>query len=126
VIPDRPEFPPNLIYASSDTLRGDRLGLSQARSRRACYDRASQRMLENMQVRNLSPLTQRAHLEASVEHRAARRPVAAQLGPEEIRAYQVHFGYRETVGPGLDRDCAPWPVPRFLYTVTLQKQWSVP
>lgn len=48
-----------------------------------------QRMLEDMQLRNLSPRTQRSY----VEHvwRFARHfgKSPAALGPEEIRAYQV-------------------------------------
>ncbi len=82
-----------------------------------------QRMLEDMQVRNLSPLTQRAYLEhASRFARHFGRSPAA-LGPEDIRAYQVYLTN--------DRQLAPASIGitvaalRFLYTVTLQKPWSV-
>jgi integrase/recombinase XerD len=50
-----------------------------------------QRMLEDMQIRNLASSTQRAYVE-HVSHFArhfSRSP--AQLGPEEIRAYQVYL-----------------------------------
>ena len=49
-----------------------------------------QRMLEDMQLRNLSPHTQRAHVEnvARFARHFGRSP--ADLGPEEIRTYQVH------------------------------------
>ena len=44
-----------------------------------------QRMIEDMQIRNLSPLTQRAYMEhvSRFARRFGRSP--AQLGPEEIR-----------------------------------------
>jgi hypothetical protein len=50
-----------------------------------------QRMLEDLQVRNLSPLTQRAYTEhvsrfARYFHRSP-----DQLGPEEIRTYLVYL-----------------------------------
>ena len=50
-----------------------------------------QRMLEDMQVRNLSPHTQRAYIEnvARFARHFGRSP--AELGPEEIRTYQVYL-----------------------------------
>lgn len=82
-----------------------------------------QRMLEDMQVRNLSPLTQRAYLEhvSRFARHFGRSPAA--LGPEDIRAYQIYLTN--------DRQLAPASIVitvaalRFLYTVTLQKPWSV-
>jgi integrase/recombinase XerD len=49
-----------------------------------------QRMLEDMQVRNLSPHTQRSYVEqvSRFARHFAKSP--AELGPEEIRAYQVY------------------------------------
>jgi integrase/recombinase XerD len=50
-----------------------------------------QRMREDMQVRNLSPHTQRAYIEnvARFARHFGRSPV--ELGPEEIRSYQVYL-----------------------------------
>jgi integrase/recombinase XerD len=82
-----------------------------------------QRMLEDMQIRNLAPATQRAYVEyvAQFARHFGRSP--ADLGPEEIRAFQVHLI--------TDRHLAPSTLIvavaalRFLYTVTLKQQWPV-
>ena len=82
-----------------------------------------QRMLEDMQIRNLSSSTQRAYVEhvARFARHFGRSPAA--LGPEEIRAYQIYLTN--------DRQLAPASITitvaalRFLYKVTLQKPWSV-
>ena len=82
-----------------------------------------QRMLEDMQVRNLSPHTQRAYVEnvAKFARHFGRSP--AVLGPEEIRAYLVYLTTEKQLAPssvGI-AVCAL----RFLYKVTLQKAWTV-
>jgi hypothetical protein len=61
-----------------------------------------QRMLEDMQVRNLSPHTQRAYIEnvARFARHFGRSP--ADLGPEEIRTYQVYLIRERALGP------VPW------------------
>lgn len=82
-----------------------------------------QRMLEDMQVRNLSPLTQRSYVEhvSRFARHFGRSP--ARLGPEEIRAYQIYLTN--------DKHLAPASIVitvaalRFLYTVTLQRAWAV-
>jgi len=81
-----------------------------------------QRRLEDMQVRNLSPHTQRAYIEsvARFARHFSRSP--AQLGPEEIRTYQVYLTRQRKLAPsslGI-AVCAL----RFLYKVTLKKPWS--
>lgn len=82
-----------------------------------------QRMLEDMQVRNLSPLTQRAYVEqvARFARHFGRSP--AGLGPEEIRAYQVYLTNEKQLAPA--SIVITVAALRFLYTVTLQKPWSV-
>jgi len=80
-----------------------------------------QRMIEDMQVRNLSPHTQRAYLEtvARFARHFGRSP--AVLGPEQIRAYQVYLTQERKLAPsslGIAA-CAL----RFLYKVTLKKDW---
>lgn len=82
-----------------------------------------QRMLEDMQVRNLSPLTQRAYVEhvSRFARHFGRSP--ARLGPDEIRAYQVYLtNERHLAPPSIVITVAAL---RFLYTVTLRKPWSV-
>ena len=82
-----------------------------------------QRMLEDMQIRNLSSSTQRAYVEhvARFARHFGRSPAA--LGPEEIRAYQIYLTN--------DRQLAPASITitvaalRFLYKVTLRKAWAV-
>ena len=58
-----------------------------------------QRMLEDMQVRNLSPNTQRAYIEnvARFARYFGRSP--AELGPEEIRTYQVSLIRERKLAP---------------------------
>ena len=58
-----------------------------------------QRMLEDMQVRNLSPHTQRAYIEnvARFARHFGRSP--GTLGPEEIRTYQVYLTRERKLAP---------------------------
>jgi site-specific recombinase XerD len=79
-------------------------------------------MLEDMQVRNLSPHTQRAYIEnvARFARHFGRSP--ADLGPDEIRTYQVYLTCERKLAPsslGI-AVCAL----RFLYKVTLKQPWS--
>jgi len=80
-----------------------------------------QRMLEDMQVRNLSPHTQRAYVEnvSKFARHFGRSP--AVLGREEIRAYLVYLTTEKQLAPSsvVIAVCAL----RFLYKVTLQKAW---
>ena len=57
------------------------------------------RMLEDMQVRNLSPLTQRSYVEhvSRFARHVGRSP--ALVGPEEIRAYQVYVTNEKQLAP---------------------------
>ena len=53
--------------------------------------RLRQRMLEDMAVRNLAENTQSAYVQQVVAYaRYFHRP-PEQLGPEEVRAYQIHL-----------------------------------
>ena len=82
-----------------------------------------QRLLEGMQVRNLSPLTQRSYVEhvSRFARHFGRSP--ARLGPEEIRAYQVHLTNDKQLAPA--SIVVTVAALRFLDTVTLQQTWSV-
>jgi site-specific recombinase XerD len=80
-------------------------------------------MLEDMQVRNLSPRTQRSDVEhvARFARRFGKSPAA--LGPEEIRAYQIYLINEKKLAPAsLVTTVAAL---RFLYPVTLKQDWSV-
>jgi integrase/recombinase XerD len=82
-----------------------------------------QRMLEDMQVRNLSPLTQRSYVEhvSRFARHFGRSP--ALLGPEEIRAYQLYLTNEKQLSTA--SIVVTVAALRFLYTVTLQKAWAV-
>jgi integrase/recombinase XerD len=82
-----------------------------------------QRMLDDMQVRNFSPHTQRIYLDRVAKFAQYFGKSPDQLGPEEIRAYQVYLVQEKKVGFSLfvQTVCAL----RFLYQVTLQRDWDV-
>lgn len=82
-----------------------------------------QRMLEDMQVRNLSPHTQVSYLQqvSRFARHFGRSPDV--LGPEEIRAYQVYLTNERKLAPGSILIAVA--ALRFLYMVTLQKDWSL-
>ena len=82
-----------------------------------------QRMMEDMRVRNLSPHTQSTYvLQVSLFARYFRKP-PDQLGPEEIRSYQVYLTDEKKLSPGSILIAVA--ALRFLYKVTLHKDWSV-
>ena len=82
-----------------------------------------QRMIEDMQIRNLAQHTQRAycgyvslfarHFEKSPE----------LLGPEDIRAYQVHLTQDRKLSPSSVNVAVS--AIRFLYKVTLKRGWNL-
>jgi site-specific recombinase XerD len=80
-------------------------------------------MIEDMQVRNYSPNTIEAYIRhvAKFARHFGRSP--EELGPEEIRTYQVHLVHEKKVGwPTFNQTvCAL----RFLYRTTMQKDWDV-
>ena len=81
-----------------------------------------QRMTEDMQVRNLSPRTQASYiLQVSLFARHFRSSPEV-LGPEAIRTYQVFLTNERKLAP--NSICLAIAALRFLYRVTLQKQWT--
>jgi integrase/recombinase XerD len=82
-----------------------------------------QRLLEDMQIRNLSVNTQRSYVEqiSRFARHFSQSPLA--LGPEEIRAYQVYLTNERKLAPGSIVIAVS--ALRFLYKVTLKKDWSV-
>ena len=80
-----------------------------------------QRMIGDMQVRNLSPHTQAAYVQqVSLFARHFRQSPDA-LGPEEIRAYQLYLTNERKLAPSSILQAIG--ALRFLYKVTLQKDW---
>lgn len=82
-----------------------------------------QRMLEDMQIRNLSENTQDSYLgQVSLFARYFKKSPEA-LGPEQIRTYQVYLTNEKKLAPSsiLTATAAL----RFLYNVTLHKGWDV-
>jgi integrase/recombinase XerD len=80
-----------------------------------------QRMLEDMQVRNFSPHTQESYTQqvSRFARHFGRSP--AELGPEEIRTYQVHLTNEKKLAPGSILIAVA--ALRFLYKVTLKREW---
>ncbi len=82
-----------------------------------------QRMIEDMQIRNLAANTQRAYCEYVSLFARHFHKSPELLGPEEIRAYQVHLTR--------DRQLASSSISvavsaiRFLYKVTLKRNWDL-
>jgi integrase/recombinase XerD len=82
-----------------------------------------QRMLEDMQVRNLSPHTQVSYVQQVSQFARHFAKSPEQLGPEEIRTYQVYLTNEKKLAPGSIVIAVS--ALRFLYTVTLKKDWRV-
>ena len=81
------------------------------------------RMLEDMQVRNLSPHTQRSYVQQVSQFARHFQRSPEQLGPEEIRTYQVYLTNEKKLAPGSIVIAVS--ALRFLYAVTLKKDWPV-
>jgi integrase len=82
-----------------------------------------QRMLDDMRIRNLSSETQTSYVNHVARFARYFRQSPEHLGPEDIRAYQLHLIN--------DRHLAPTSVAgavaalRFLYQTTLKQDWAV-
>ncbi|UIF88510.1 site-specific integrase [Cupriavidus sp. UYPR2.512] len=81
-----------------------------------------QRMLHDMQIRNLADNTQQSYL-LQVSHFARHfRRSPEVLGPEEIRAWLIYLREERKLAPG---SLGPTiGALRFLYRVTLKRDWS--
>ena len=79
------------------------------------------RMIEDMQVRNLSPHTLNSYVQqvSLFARHFSKSPEA--LGPEEIRSYQVYLTNERKLAPGSILIAIA--ALRFLYKVTLHKDW---
>ena len=81
-----------------------------------------QRMLEDMGIRNLAENTQLSYLQQVSLYARHFHRSPAELGPEEVRTYQVHLTKTRKLAPG--SVCIATAALRFLYKVTLKKNWS--
>jgi integrase/recombinase XerD len=82
-----------------------------------------QRMIEDMQVRNLSPHTQRSYVQQVSQFARHFGTSPEQLGPEQIRAYQVYLTNERQLAVSSIL-CAVGAL-RFLYAVTLKRPWTI-
>lgn len=82
-----------------------------------------QRMIEDMQVRNLSPHTQACYVQQVSLFARHFKKSPEILGSEEIRSYQVYLTNEKKLAPGSILIAVA--ALRFFYKVTLHKEWSV-
>ena len=81
------------------------------------------RMTEDMQVRNLSSHTQATYVQQVSLFARHFNQSPEVLGPEEIRSYQVYLTNEKKLSPGSILIAVA--ALRFLYKVTLRKDWSL-
>jgi integrase/recombinase XerD len=81
-----------------------------------------QRMLEDMQVRNLSPNTQASYCQQVSQFARHFGKSPLDLHPEDIRTYQVYLTNERKLAP--ESILIAVSAIRFLYKVTLKKDWT--
>jgi integrase/recombinase XerD len=81
-----------------------------------------QRMTEDMQVRNLALNTQTSYVQQISLFARHFNKSPEQLGPEDIRAYQVYLTNEKKLAPGSILIAVA--ALRFLYKVSLQRDWT--
>ena len=81
-----------------------------------------QRMIEDMQVRNLSANTQASYLQQVSLFACHFNKSPRLLGPEDIRIYQLYLTNEKKAATGSIHIAIA--ALRFLYKVTLKKEWS--
>src|SRR5882757_9895690 len=81
-----------------------------------------QRMTEDMQVRNLALNTQTCYVQQVSLFARHFDKSPEQLGPEDIRAYQVYLTNEKKLAPGSVLIAVA--ALRFLYKVSLKKNWN--
>jgi site-specific recombinase XerD len=80
-------------------------------------------MMEDMQLRNLSQHTQDAYVQQVSQFARHFNRSPELLGPEEIRSYQVYLKNERKLAPGSIIIAVA--ALRFLYKITLRKDWSL-
>lgn len=82
-----------------------------------------QRMIEDMQIRNLSAVTQRVYVDQVALFAGHFGKSPSVLGPEEIRQYQLYLTKEKKLSAS--SILVAGAAIRFLYKVTLKKEWRV-
>jgi integrase/recombinase XerD len=82
-----------------------------------------QRMIEDMRVRNLSAKTIAIYVAAVAKFAQFFHRSPDRLGPEEIRAYQVHLVQEKKVSWSAFNIAVS--AMKFVYTITLAREWAV-
>jgi len=82
------------------------------------------RMIEDMQVRNLSQNTQSSYVHQISRFARYFGASLEALGPDQIRAYQVYLTNEKQLAPS--SIIIAMSALRFLYRVTLHKEWAFP
>ena len=82
-----------------------------------------QRFIEDMQVRNFSPVTQASYTREVSGFARYFNKSPELLGPEQIRAYQVYLTNERKLG--VVSISVATSALRFLYRVTLKKNWCM-
>ncbi|HWZ50201.1 MAG TPA: site-specific integrase [Granulicella sp.] len=81
-----------------------------------------QRMIEDMRVRNLALNTQRSYLEQVSRFARHFNKSPEQLGPDDIRAYQVYLTNKRKLAPSSIVIAVA--ALRFVYKISLKKNWQ--
>lgn len=81
------------------------------------------RMIEDMQIRNLTPNTQRAYVEQVIRFARHFRKSPEHLGPAEIRTYLLYLAQDKCLAAS--SIIVAVSALRFFYTVTLKRRWVV-
>ena len=81
-----------------------------------------QRMLEDMSIRNLSENTQLSYLQQVSQYAKYFERSPTQLGPQEVRDYQVYLTTQRKLSAGSVGIATS--ALRFLYKITLKQDWQ--
>ena len=81
------------------------------------------RMIEDMQIRNLTPNTQRVYVAQVVHFACHFRKSPDLLGPAEIRTYLIHLTRERHLAAS--SVIVAVSALRFFYTITLKRPWVV-
>src|SRR6516162_10033118 len=79
------------------------------------------RMIDDMKIRNLSPLTQASYLQQVTQFACYFGKSPDLLGPEDIRIYQIYLTNEKKLAPASIHVAIA--ALRFFYKVTLKKDW---
>lgn len=82
-----------------------------------------QRMFEDMQIRNLQPSTQETYVQQVARFARHFGKSPADLGPEEIRSYQIYLIQERQASPTVMIQAVA--ALRFLYGKTLHRPWAI-